>query len=371
MKKTAYILILAFLIGCKPDNHIGSWIQTDNLINPIVLNVYADSMQASNSSWMKTRLYKLKEDTLLMESFNKIEKCILKCSGDTLVLSPVDNDSLFMKYERNTYRDNIEFFNSKLNLSIEIPELDLADQTYFTNCNVFLVDYDEDSKLRIHFNGNTYSVDSTSFLKLLPEKGGVEFNIKNMIVADKALIYRDLKIVKKELAKGRRFGLQYLAKMKDGGIGGIMLRVPPCYNVVYPDSLEIPSLPPLPPMRPKDLTNSKNARSLIGYLPSGIELNGVVLSEKEFKDSIASQIKRIEKYVCVTYFDEELSYESYLKNLNDLYEIYEFVRDEYSQKKYGRSFSELDGSTTRIVKSKFKRRISEVDKEEYEMMKKL
>ncbi len=364
MKKATYLLILIFL-GCKSDNHIGSWIQSDNLINPMLLDIYEDSM-SSNAYWDNNRLYNLKKDTVFFQSMDGIYKLLLHVDGDTLIMSDIENDSNFIKYEKNIYNNLIELYNKKLDTDIDLPRIKSASEIIFHNCNVFLLDYDHDKKLCTYYNGKIYILDSTSYLNLLPTEAAMDYFEDFLIIADRLIRYEDIKNIKKELGKGQRFKLHYLTSETGKKMYGIKAYAT-IYRGHYPDSLNIELL--LPPLPDMNLTDFAKFKSLVGFFPSRTEYNGHEISSNDLKDSLKTNILTIDNFICVSYYDNNLTYEEFLKSYIDLIDVYDETRNDYSLDKFSKAYNELDDSTMHIVKHTLMRRISEIENEKYEEIK--
>lgn len=135
-------------------------------------------------------------------------------------------------------------------------------------------------------------------------------------------------------------------------------------NVKLPQPIESESI--------LDLIAKNNFENLICFVTMNrIELNGREISSNELhkllKDKIYHKKNELNLFVC---FDNNLRYETYLKELYNIRSAYYSVRKEYSKIKFGDSeYENMDDSIASKIREIYPMRLAEINEKAYKRLK--
>lgn len=366
------MVISLFLNSCIKEKNplIGKWIEKDNFTNPMIYEISEDYYVIINSGVVERKFYKIKKDTFIYDNYFQIEKLRFKTNGSLLSFYSSETDSQLSSFEKFSNNNFIDFFNSKKNTSINLPEIHAKNLKWGTTKNSIVCEYDGNGELIVFRNGELHLIDSLSFLKLLPNPDDYwTRNNNNLIFCDKNVKLKDFNIVKNELMRGHLTRITYVTQNNNKHLFGIRTGLPFKDNHL-PDSLisKYPQPPPLP-IFDLDCFTSRNILCLVKL--DGIELNNKKRSWDNLHVLIKEKIKTVRGLVIHVNFDENLKYENYLLKLKKIRNIYYSIRNEYSQEKYNEpNYEDLENEAIRKVRRKFPMSIREIDKEEYNEIKK-
>ncbi len=373
MKKAFLILFgIAIFSSCINKNPlIGTWIEQDNFINPAIYEIGQDYYRILNGPFPGQRIYKVKKDTFMFDNFFELEKVRFETNEDELRFYSVDNDSLLSKFERNVYRNFIDYFNVKKNTAIMLPVLESKQINWDDNINTIV--FNNEDTCSIFFNGENSKLDSFTYLKFYPSVDYSEYVVENNLVfCDYRLKLYELDKLKIELQKAHKNRIIYVTQDSLNNLMGLSVFLPYIESNI-PDSLKSKyPLPPPPPPPPTINFEDFNSENIL----CKIDLNKTVLNDNEVSpeklDSITREkIQTVKGFIMHVYFDEKMDFESYLKKLSALREIYYSVRNEYSLNKFNEpNYEDLDSEKLREIQNLFPMRIREINKTEYEKIKK-
>jgi len=116
-------LFLVVLSSCQNNKKAiqGSWIEKDNFVNPITLDIDDFYLDIILNNHKREKLYHLQDDTFYISGVDQIYKSIIKMESNKLEIYDIDSTASAQIFERNTYKNIIDYFNSKKNTAIELP----------------------------------------------------------------------------------------------------------------------------------------------------------------------------------------------------------------------------------------------------------
>ncbi|MBN2881449.1 hypothetical protein JXM83_05360 [Candidatus Woesearchaeota archaeon] len=368
MKKAFLILFgIAIFSSCIHKNPlIGTWIEQDNFINPAIYEIKQDYYRILNGPFPGQRIYKVKKDTFMFDNFFELEKIRFKIKEDELLFYSVDSDSLLSKFERNVYRNFIDYFNVKKNTAIMLPVLESKQISWDENINTIV--FNNEDSCSVFFNGENIKFDSLTYLKFFPTVDEYLYGVdNNLIFCDSRLKLHELDKLKIELQKARRNRITYVTQDSLNNLMGLRVILPYLESNI-PDSLKS-KYPPPPPPPTFNLEDFHSENILCKIDSNKIVLNNQEVSPEKLYSITREKIQTIKGFVAHVYFDEKMDFESYLKELSALREVYYSVRNEYSHNKFNvPNYEDLESDRLREVQNLFFMRIREINKNEYEKL---
>lgn len=353
MRKGIYILFAVLtLLSCTDKNKqlTGTWIEKDNFRNPVIFKFTEDSFQVFEGKYLvNSKIYLLKKDTFISQNYNEISRSKIKLTRNILSFLDLGNDTLLSSYERGDFKNSLDYFNFKKGIKISLPTLLAEEIKEIQNVNSIYID----SQNNIYFNGTKSTIKNLSNHL----KPNAEFErIYTCIYCDKTVSFSKLQEVKSELIKTQYHLVTYITQSGENELYGV--------NVKLPQPIESESI--------LDLIAENDFENLICFVSMNkIELNGKRISSNEFYkqliDKISNKKNELNLFVC---FDDNLHYESYLKELYNIQSAYYSVRKEYSKIKFGDSeYENLDDSIRSKVREIYPMRFAEINEDTYKRLK--
>ena len=353
MRKGIYILFAVLtLLSCADKNKqlTGNWIEKDNFRNPRIFKFTEDSFQVFEGKYLvDSKIFLIKKDTFISQDYNEISKCRIKLDGNILSFLNFGNDTVLSSYERGDFKNTLGYFNFKKGIKISLPTLAAEEIKEIEKINSIYID----SQNNIYFNGTKTTITNLSNL-LTPN---TEFErIYTCIYCDKNVSFSKLQEIKNELIKDQYNLVTYITQNSVNELYGI--------NVKLPQPIESESI--------LDLIAENNFENLICFVSMNkIEINGKKISSNELHklltDKIYHKKNELNLYVC---FDDNLNYETYLKELYNIRSAYYSVRKEYSKIKFGDSeYENMDDSITSKIREIYPMRIAEINKDAFKRLK--
>lgn len=366
MKKAIYISILFLLVhGCTEKKNPlvgGKWIEIDNFINPQICSFSEDYISYNTFSFLNKSLYKIKADTLIFQGDFRMIKSRFRIKENTLELYADSSDSIRASFAKFEHQNILEFFNQRLNTTIELPNLPAKELNLRSIQNAFFCEYDDQGHLKLYRNGEPYTISNRSFIQLIPtDDYGTQ--ILSALYCDKDVKIRDLNIIKSELQKATLLKMICLSQSK-GELNNFIISIP--YTTSYlPDSSFNTEYPPPPPPPPTFELTSWSKKDLLCVVDKeGILVNNKPISEEDLSHLISNQMN-LKGFIIHLYFDEELLYEDYLKKMSFIRNIFYEARNTYSKEKFDKAnYKELEHDKSREVSRKFPMRIREINQAE-------
>jgi len=344
MKKyTVLYIIIIFIFGCNSKSPLGRWIETDNYTDPQILTFYKDSLVIERP-YSGSYLYKMKNDTLLVGNTNQIVRSLLKFDNEKLTYSNLDGSYTHV-FEKYTNSNICEYFNETFGIDIELVTIDLENELFLYNCNVFFIDTAD-----FYFNGIHLDLDSLQPQQIADEAKPFE-RIRNVLFVDKSVKYERLSRLYKTIQKSGNTEVIYAVSNKTNALFG---------QTTYLPSLEFPRL--IDRVHYNRLTD---ANSLVAIEEDAVYLNSRTISQTDFLDSLSRKIQTNDKYLIYIYTSGNVSFEHYLITKNSIRALIDSLRDNYSISKYHKNFNDIEMEMQNDVRKKFPVRIMEIDSVEY------
>jgi biopolymer transport protein ExbD len=353
MRKGIYILFAVItLLSCADKNKqlTGTWIEKDNFRNPRIFKFAEDSFQVYEGKYLvDSKIFLIKKDTFVLQCYKEICKSRIKFIGNTFSFLDLSNDTVLGSYEKGDFKNPLDYFNYKKGTKISLPTLYSEEISEIQNINSIYID----SQNNIYLNGTKTTIKNLANL-LTPN---TEFErIYTCIYCDKTVSHSKLQEVKNELMKTQYNLVTYITQNNENELYGI--------NVKLPQSIESESI--------LDLIAENDFENLICFVTKdSIDLNGKEISSKELhkllKDKIYHKKNELNLFVC---FDNNLSYETYLKELYNIRSAYYSVRKEYSKNKFGDSeYENMGDSITSTIRETYPMRLAEINENAYKRLK--
>ncbi len=353
MRKGMYILFAVLtLLSCTDKNKqlTGTWIEKDNFRNPRIFKFAEDSFQVFEGKYLvDSKIFLIKKDTFISQYYNEISRSRIKLDGNILSFLNFGNDSILISYEKGDFKNSLDYFNYKKGARISLPVLTSEEIKETQKINSIYID----SQNNIYFNG-TKTTTKNLLNHLTPN---TEFErIYTCIYCDKTVSFSNLQEVKNELIKTQNYLVTYITQNNENELYGI--------NVKLPQLIESESI--------LDLIAENNFENLVCFVTMNkIELNGREISSNELhkllKDKIYHKKNELNLFVC---FDNNLRYETYLKELYNIRSAYYSVRKEYSKIKFGDSeYENMDDSIASKIREIYPMRLAEINEKAYKRLK--
>ncbi len=353
MRFTKIIVLLMIISShyscCDNKNKImGKWIEVDNFQDYVTLNIGEFTYQFRNDNWSGERLYYIDRDTIFNNGINKINKSIYKVEDGRLSFYEMDSVIPTITYERNIYKDLVDYFNTKKNASIQLPQLNIEQEHYEESYeNTLYADY-KNNELKFYINGNLHDKNDTSYLNLYSLK-----KTKSQFVIDKELPIRELNQIKTELRKAQMNSIKYAVYNQKDSISHVGFLLPP---------VELPGLP-LPPVMPERFENAKIKNIVIEIYSDSLHVNTSKVNSAIFKEEVKKLIKEKKYGVIRLYCNESLKYKTYINYLYEIQKAYYELRNELASEKYNiDSYLDLDRDEMNEVRNTYPMKIHEIDK---------
>ena len=348
-------LFLVVLSSCQNNKKAiqGSWIEKDNFVNPITLDIDDFYLEITLNNHKREKLYHLKDDTFYVNGVDQIYKSIIKIERDKLEIYDIDSTAPVQIFERNTYENIIDYFNSKKNTAIELPQLNTGlDDTGYNYQNTIYADR-INGELVMYFNGKLHALNDTSYVVLTK----TSLNTKCQLFIDKDIKVGELNTLKTELRKAQLYSIAYATIDNNGVIKNIGTLLPPI------DSIGRVPLPPSPPTK----NNYKQKDIVIQILPDSIIINEVSVNRKDLKQILMPLVKLNNMTILRVAFNKQLNYATYINHLQEIHNVYRELRNDYSMANFKtNNYLELEYDDLRTVRKLFPRKIHEIDEEEIE-----
>lgn len=370
MKKAFHIIfIIAIFSSCSNKNSIvGDWIEQNNFTNPAIYEIRPDYYRNLSGPSSEKRLYKVRKDTFMFDNFMGLDKIRFEVKENELIFYSANNDTVLSKFERNIYKNFIDYFNVKKNTTIMLPILKAKQIGWEDNINTIV--FDNENDYSIFQNGERFKLDSLSYLKLLPSADDYLHGVdNNLVFCDSKIKLSELNKLKIELQKAFRNRITYVTQDSSNNLFGLRVILPYIENNI-PDSL-LSKYPPPPPPPTFDFEHFRSGNILCKISDTEKELNGKQIETDSLYSIINEKIKSVEGFTIHVYFDEKMDFENYLRELSKLKEVYETEREKYAEELYLK-FRDEDMGNDEQEKTKilYPMRIREIDKNEYEKLKK-
>ncbi|MFB6340302.1 hypothetical protein ACE1ET_01195 [Saccharicrinis sp. FJH62] len=368
MKRVVPILFLFItLSACTNKNHItGNWIEKDNFVNPEICEIRQDFYRTLNGPILQDRLYKIKKDTFLFDNFMGLDKIRFKVAENELLFYDINSDSLLGKFERNIYKNFIDYFNVKKHTEIMLPVLKATDIERKENSSTIVFDIENDNA--VYLNGEKFKLDSLTYLKLLPDIDDYLFGGgQNLVFCDGRIRLSVLNNLKSVLQKARRNRIIYVTQDSSDHLCGIQSVLPYTENNI-PDSL-LSKYPPLPPplfSNPEDI----NEHAVICKISAtGKEISGKPIKSEELDSVLKEKMMSTQGVIVDVYFDDRMDFETYLRELSKLRAVYQEESKKNSEElflKFQQEDSEYEGQED--IRMIYPMLIHEIDRETYETL---
>ncbi|MFB6317766.1 hypothetical protein [Saccharicrinis sp. FJH54] len=368
MKKVFPILFLFVMFSACTKKYpiTGNWIEQDNFVNPEICEIRQDFYRTVNGSYHQDRLYKIKKDTFLFNNFTGLDKIRFKVTENELLFYDINNDSLLSKFERNIYKNFIDYFNIKKHTEIVLPVLKAVNIEWKENRSNFVFDIENNNV--VYLNGEKIKLDSLSYLKLLPDIDDYLFGRgQNLVFCDGRIRLSDLNKLKSVLQKGLRNRIIYVTQDSSDHLCGIQSVLPYTENNI-PDSLLSKYPPPPPPL----FSNSEgiNEHTVICKISAtGKEISGNPIKSEELDSVLKEKMMSTQVFTVDVYFDERMDYETYLRELSKLRAVYQEASEKNGEElflKFQQEDSEDDGQED--IRMIYPMLIHEIDRETYETL---
>jgi hypothetical protein len=370
MKRAYFIIfIIAIFSSCDDKNPIvGTWIEQNNFTQPAIYEIGQDYYRILNGPISGKRLYKLKKDTFMFDNFLDLEKIRFEVKENELLFYSANNDSLLSKFERNVYRNFIDYFNVKKNTTVMLPIIESKQIRWEDNINTFV--FDNENGYSIYFNGENIKLDNSTYLKLFTSADDYLHSIdNNLIFCNSRVKLEELNKLKIQLQKARRNRITYVTQDSSNNLLGLRVILPYVESDV-PDSI-LSKYPPPPPPPTFDFENFHSENILCKIDNMEKELNGEKIQPDKLYSIINRNITSIKGFTVHVYFDEKMDFESYLIELTKLREVYYSVRDKYAEDLYNEfRYENLEPDEQKKIRKIYPLRIREINKNEYEKIKK-
>ncbi len=344
------LIIIAICYSCCNNNNKikGKWIEADNFQGYVTLDIGDFTYRFRHDNWSGERLYHIVEDTIYNNGINRINKSIFKVEGGKLSFYELDSLNPVITYERNTYKDLVDYFNSKKNTSIQLPHLDIKKDNYENSYeNTLYADYKND-KLEFYVNGTTHEINDTSYFSL-----SNFHNTKSQLIIDEELPVELLNQIKTELRKAQMNSIAYTVYNQKDTISHIGFLLP---------AIELPGLP-LPPIMPERFDNTKIENIVIEIYSDSLLVNASKVNNNIFREEVKRLIKEKKYGVVRLYYDESLRYKTYINYLYKIQKAYYELRNELASEKYNiDSYLDLDRDEMNEVRNTYPMKIHEIDK---------
>ncbi|MBS2213466.1 hypothetical protein KEM09_18800 [Carboxylicivirga mesophila] len=354
MKTRFAILFISVIVlyACQTnkDKLQGKWIEADNFVDPYRLTFSDFSVKMESNIFNGEKLYHIRKDTLYISGFDSIYKSLIVFDNEHLKLIDIEGDIIIEIYERDSFKDLVDYFNHKKKLSVNLPQLrsdfKATDYSYH---NTLFADW-QNNKLLIFFNGKAHTLSDTSYL-LIDKK---EWATRTLLYFDKEVRVGVLNRIKNELQRAQLNAVGFAATDDSGNRTIIGTLLPPLYSIGGR------SLPP-----PLNLINRKADNIMVCVKPDSLTINGNNSDWGNCKDAVKRLIKSNHKSIIRVELDETLSYETYLNCIVELQNAYIELRNEYAMVTYEvDNYLELESEQIKEVRSQYPMRIHELIKEE-------
>ena len=373
MKKNylfTFAIFLLFFSCTEKSPIIGSWIEKDNYINPEIWEISQDDFTIQDGSAINLP-YLIKKDTFIFNNTREFVKTRFEVINSKLNFYSLDGDSLIISLEKNTYNNFIDYFNRNKNTLINLPALK-SKRNKFQPRFPSTFAFDKNDVSKIFINGEKVVLDSSTYIKIFEIKsrhGYSTFSRYAELFCDKELKLKDVNRLKTELQKAGMQQITYVTKDGFDTLYGSSFRLP--YLGSYlPDSIKkkFPILPPTINFAAETF-NSNDILCKISMTYK--EINGKTISEEMYKAFLSDKIKSESGFILHLNFDDQMNYERYLLELMRTMDIYENIKNEYSNEMFNEPDHEnLDSEIRMEIRKIFPIKIREVYDEEYEKLKK-
>lgn len=364
--KTKHLLVLLVffaLAGCVEKKSMeGKWIEKDNFINPEIWELSQDSFRILPRDYYK-RYYKIKNDTFFYATIDGLGKSRFEIENNEIHFFSDVKDSITYVLEKYPYDNFIEYFNEKKSINVKLPELE-SSNIGFSHQSTSTIVIENSANNEFYLNGRKEKLDSLLHLRLFEIH-----RIRLCVYCDKDIELSYLNKLKHELQKARVQRIIYITQDSLGKLYSHSFKQKIIESNI-PDTIK-PKHPFPPPAKfPKiEDFNSDDLHCKVNE--QSIELNGKTLSKKEFKKVLIEKIKEETRSILFVNFDESMTYEIYLKKLNEIISIYKDVRNEYSMKIYQvKDFENLEHEERKEIRKLVPISVWEINKNEYEKIKK-
>ncbi|NPD48170.1 hypothetical protein [Lentimicrobium sp. S6] len=371
--KTKHLLIfLVFLTlaGCTEKKSIvGTWIEKDNFVSPRIWDITQDSFRIRYWNHYNS-FYKIKGDTFMFPGFEGLKKNRFEIINDELNFYSIDNDSLIISLEKDSYNNFIDYFNKKKNTNISLPYLKSSINNFHTLHSMTFV-FNKTDLNNVYVNGEKIVLDSLAFLKILEIKNRdiSTTGRRGSLYCDREIKLKDINRLKKELQKARIIQISYLTQDSSDILYGNYYKLPYIENKLFDSVFQRHTVPPLPKIPPLDDFTSNDILCKIGN--QSIEVNGDDLSQKELEDFLINKIHDGIRNILYINFDERFTYANYLRKLYEIKNIYISEQQKYALKKFNKQdIEKLEPDEYLEIRKRFPILVVEINSNEYKEMKK-
>jgi biopolymer transport protein ExbD len=346
MKRTFFISFLMVLfVACSGNKAklIGSWIEKDNFKEPLIIEFYKNNTYKMYPSdkFATNGLYQIDKDTLFTQHYFGIQKTKLVFTNTELKFIDLVTDTVTFTFEKGDFADVLEYFNHKKKANIVLPQLetfefDRSEHEFSIYC---------DSLNNIYLNGKKIVL--SELAKHLPKPENEMYGFTHLY-CDRNVKYSGLSKIKAALAKNGLRRLSYITTYYQKGFS--------CLTVRLPDLSEDFSM--LDDF-PREIFN----RNILEITNDLIKLNEVELAANELNAILRELlIKHGEKFILYIYFDDNVCYENYLKEMKNIRKAYFSVRHNYSKEHFNQSDYEMLGyNENKLVMDLYPMRILEIN----------
>ena len=285
---------------------IGQWIERNDFKSPRILEFSKDyfTKPHNDNDFIKfpyytptQYLYKIREDTILYCDYFKIFKYKLTINNNILVLPSEGLDTTTIVYNKNTYKNYIDYVNNRLNLSIHLPKGSFYALNWTYNSNSFYIDVDNHNHLRYLLNGKPISIDPNLHKKIFYKYGR-----EVICFADNNVLVKDLNPLKVEISKAM-YSIAYFALI-DGDSLSMLPLVMPRVKYDMPDSLS-KLMPPRPAI---DISFFRNKPFILCEVYSKtLKVNGLEKTYEYFIQALKDKIFSKKNISLFLYYDENLT----------------------------------------------------------------
>jgi len=363
-----FSIIALLLFGCKEKNHlIGTWVEKDSFTSPRIWEISQDSFLVRYWNHFNIH-YKVKDDTFFFGSIEAYEKSRYEIVNGALKLYSIENDSLIVCLERYPYINYIDYFNSKKNLNVNLPAIKTRNINHHRLASVIV--FDNDDINRFYLNGEKIKLDSIAHISIIEILKHVSLSERIFveIYCDHEILLEDLRRLELELQKARLIKIRYVTQDSIGMLYNTYRKLPYMENGVY-DSIMKDIIPPPPPKYPS-ITELNEFDVLCSISNNAIEVDGKLSTYEEFNDLLKKRIMSDNKSILVLNFEDNISYDKYLKKINWVLSVYDSVKEEYTQEMFGKgSIDELNEEEIYQVNKKAPVLIYFATKNEYQIFK--
>lgn len=339
MKRIIIFLVSASLFySCSSleKQIIGQWIEKNNFYAPQILEFNEDYYTMPyNQNRVITfplyrqvqYLYKLRGDTLLEVPYfdDIISRRKISLNDDELIIPSQLNDSFFVCYERNKYKNYLDFINTKLDLSINLPSGRFYALNWAYTSNTFYVDLDDSNNIMYLLNGEPISIDSTLYIKLKSE----DYRSEIICFADEKLKVKDLNPIKVEAYKANYHKIYFGIIDDSSHLGSIPLKTP-FVKFSDPDTSR-----PILPKLIEDVSFFKDRYFILCEVCNDkFIINGVENSYESFIRMLEDRALEKGGFHLILNYDENLRLQEYVDFAARISISFESIKSAYMKNKF-------------------------------------